>query len=147
MHKVLLGVVCTFASVSTVVAGPREDALAVVERWAAAFTASDVDAVMSLYAPDATFLGTSSREVVEAPQDIRRYFERALLNDRPRSAKLDSHTVAVLSDDQVLVTGIDTVTAVRDGTPVSARGRVTFVVARRGAQWRIVHFHRSALPN
>ena len=25
-------------------------------------------------------------------------------------------------------------------------GRVTFVVARRGTEWKIVHFHRSAMP-
>ena len=52
----------------------------------------------------------------------------------------------LFSDNAVLVTGLDTVTAVRDGTPTSATGRVTFVVARRGADWQIVHFHRSAMP-
>jgi hypothetical protein len=35
----------------------------------------------------------------------------------------------------------------RDGQHVSDRGRVTFVIAKRGDDWRIVHFHRSALPN
>ncbi|HUR89590.1 MAG TPA: nuclear transport factor 2 family protein [Ramlibacter sp.] len=48
---------------------------------------------------------------------------------------------------KVGVTGLDTVTGVRDGNPVTARGRVTFVIARRGADWQIVHFHRSAMPN
>ena len=45
-------------------AGSEEDALQVVEKWAAAFNASDVDAIVALYAPDAMFLGTGSRTVV-----------------------------------------------------------------------------------
>jgi hypothetical protein len=47
----------------------------------------------------------------------------------------------------LVVTGLDTVTGVRDGKPFSANGRVTFVVAKREAEWQIVHFHRSAMPN
>ena len=126
---------------------PAEDALAVVERWAAAFTASDVDAIAALYAPDATFIGTGSRAVVTDPAAVRAYFERALLNNRPRSARLDAHEVTVLSPDAVVVTGLDTVTSTRDGAVTSANGRITFVVAQRGGRWQIVHFHRSALPN
>ena len=52
----------------------------------------------------------------------------------------------VLSDTAVMVTGLDTVTGVRDGKPYSNNGRVTFVVAKRGSVWQIVHFHRSAMP-
>lgn len=68
-------------------------------------------------------------------------------NNRPRSAELGKHAVSVLSDSTVIVTGLDTVTSVRDGVRTSANGRVTFVIARRGADWQIVHFHRSALPD
>jgi hypothetical protein len=35
---------------------------------------------------------------------------------------------------------------VRDGKTISAPGRVTFIVAKRGAEWKIVHFHRSGMP-
>ena len=52
----------------------------------------------------------------------------------------------ILSDTAVVITGLDTVTGVRDGTPFSNSGRATFVVAKRGADWQIVHFHRSAMP-
>jgi len=74
-------------------AGPREDALAVVEQWAEAFTASDVDAIVALFAPDALFMGTGSRSVTNDPAAVRAYFERALLNNRPRSAELGEHAV------------------------------------------------------
>jgi uncharacterized protein (TIGR02246 family) len=119
----------------------------VLEKWTKAFTDSDVDGMVKLYAADTTFMGTGSKTVVVQADEIRKYFEQALLNNRPRGATLGSHSVMVLSDTAVIVTGLDTVTGVRDGKPFSANGRVTFVVAKRGSDWQIVHFHRSAMPN
>ncbi|MBR1199624.1 SgcJ/EcaC family oxidoreductase [Bradyrhizobium sp. AUGA SZCCT0240] len=134
------------ASIATATADAKTDALQIIDRWAKAFTASDVDAIVKLYAPDALFMGTGSKAVVTKPEGIRTYFEAALLNNRPRGATLNSYESMVLSDNAVLVTGLDTTTRVKDGTPISASGRVTFVVAKRGADWQIVHFHRSAMP-
>jgi uncharacterized protein (TIGR02246 family) len=139
---VLLGLLSSAAN-----AGPKEDALAVLEAWTKAFSASDVDGIVKLYAPDALFLGTASKTLVVKPEGIRSYFENALLNNRPRGATLKDYAATVLSDAAVVITGLDTVTGVRDGQPFSANGRVTFVVAKRGPDWQIVHFHRSAMPN
>jgi uncharacterized protein (TIGR02246 family) len=146
VRRWLSAFVLATAVASPALAGPEEDALDLVGKWAAAFQASNVDAIVALYAPDATFLGTGSRAVVFETTEIRQYFERALLTDRPRGAVLESRAVTVLSDAAVVVTGLDTTTAVRDGKTISAPGRVTFVIARRGNEWKIVHFHRSALP-
>jgi len=146
MHKLLFAAVLFASLCSTVIAGPKEDALQVLEKWTKAFSDSDVDGIVKLYAADTTFLGTGSKTVVVKSDEIRKYFEQALLNNRPRGAKLDSYSATVLSDTAVLFTGLDTVTGVRDGTPFSANGRVTFVVAKRGVEWQIVHFHRSAMP-
>ena len=146
MREMLIAVALLASLCSTAIAGPKEDALQVVERWAKAFTDSDVDGIVKLYAPDALFLGTGSKTVVVKPEEIRKYFEQALLSNRPRGAKLDSHSAMVVSDTAVVVTGLDTVTGVRDGKPTSANGRVTFVVGKRGSDWQIVHFHRSAMP-
>ena len=132
---------------SAVNAGPKEDAVAILDKWTKAFSASDVDGIVKLYAPDALFLGTTSKTVVVKPEGIRSYFENALLNNRPRGATLNSYETMVVSDTSVVFTGLDTITGVRDGQPISANGRVTFVVAKRGADWLIVHFHRSAMPN
>ena len=68
-------------------AGPRDDAMAVIDKWVQAFGASDVDGITRLYAPDALFMGTGSRTVVTDPAGVRRYFEQALLHsslDPPR---------------------------------------------------------------
>lgn len=146
MRELLVAIALIASLCSTALAGPKEDALEVLEKWTKAFTASDVDGIVKLYAPDALFLGTGSKTVVTKPEEIRKYFEQALLSNRPRGARLDSHSAIVVSDTAIVVTGLDTVTAVRDGKPTSANGRVTFVVAKRGSEWQIVHFHRSAMP-
>jgi uncharacterized protein (TIGR02246 family) len=144
--RLFLAVISLLASLSTAFAGPKEDALQVIDMWAKAFTASDVDGIVKLYAPDALFVGTGSKTVVTNPEGIRKYFEAALLTNRPRGATLNSYETMPLSETAVIVVGLDTVTGVKDGNPISATGRVTFVVAKQGADWRIVHFHRSAMP-
>ena len=69
----LLSAAALFVSLgSTAIAGPQEEALQVVERWTRAFTNSDVDAIVKLYASDALFLGTSSKAVVVDPAEIRK---------------------------------------------------------------------------
>ncbi|HEY6508360.1 MAG TPA: nuclear transport factor 2 family protein, partial [Vicinamibacterales bacterium] len=52
----------------------------------------------------------------------------------------------VVSDTVVVVNGLDVTYATRDGKTIENPGRFTFVVARRGADWQIVHFHRSGVP-
>ncbi len=131
---------------SSALAGPKEDALQVLAKWTDAFAASDVDALVNLHAPDAMFMGTGSKTVVTDPAAIRKYFEGAVLTRRPRAAPISSSQVLVLNDDAVLVAGLNDSTGVLDGKPFSNPGRVTFVIAKRGAEWKIVHFHRSAMP-
>jgi uncharacterized protein (TIGR02246 family) len=132
---------------SAAVAGPKEEALLVVGKWTKAFTESDVDGIVKLYAPDALFLGTGSKTIVTKPEGIRTYFEAALLSNRPRGATVGESSVSVLSDKAVVIVGMDTVTGTKDGAIYSANGRVTFVVEKREAGWQIVHFHRSAMPS
>jgi uncharacterized protein (TIGR02246 family) len=138
--------VLTLALASPAMAGPEDEAMKVVEKWAVAFNASDVDTIVGLYAPDALFLGTGSRTVVTTPAGIRSYFEAALLTDRPRGAALESHSILVADAGAVVITGLDVTTATRDGQTLRNPGRVTFIVATRGAEWKIVHFHRSSVP-
>lgn len=122
------------------------EAARVLDKWATAFNASDVDGIVQLYSEDAIFVGTGSTTVVTEPRGVRAYFENALLNNRPRGATLASYETTVLSDTAVVFSGLDAVSGVRDGVPFSNTGRITFVIAKRGAEWKIVHFHRSAMP-
>jgi hypothetical protein len=73
MHKLLFALAVLAAFCSSAIAGPKEDALQVLEKWTKAFTDSDVDGIVKLYASDALFLGTGSKTVVVKPEEIRKY--------------------------------------------------------------------------
>jgi uncharacterized protein (TIGR02246 family) len=146
MRAFMLAVLMAALHSSSGTAGPKEDALVVLEQWTKAFAASDVDAIVALYSADALFMGTGSKTVVVEPAAIRRYFEDAILTRRPRAAPISSSEAMVLSDDAVLIAGLNDSMGVTEGKPFSNPGRVTFVIAKRGAEWKIVHFHRSAMP-
>ena len=88
MRNYLIAVSMFLSLFTSALAGPAEDAMQVVERWAKAFTDADVETIINLYDPDAPFLGTGSKTVVTNPAEVRKYFEGALLNDRPRTAKV-----------------------------------------------------------
>src|SRR5262249_38878872 len=141
-----LSAIMLFASVSLAHAGPKEDAYQVVAKWAKAFTEADVTAIAKLYAPDALMIGTLGKIVLTRPEQIRQYFDRALNTDKPRTATLDSSEILVVDDNTVVIAGFDTITATKDGQQTIGKGRVTFVVAKRGSDWMIVHLHRSPLP-
>jgi uncharacterized protein (TIGR02246 family) len=55
-------------------AGPAEDANAVVERWSAAYSSNDPDAIAKLYTSDAVLLGTVSPILSEGTEAIVKYF-------------------------------------------------------------------------
>jgi hypothetical protein len=131
---------------STAIAGPREEALQVVEKWTNAFTNSDVDGIVKLHAADAVMIGTGSKALITSPEGIRKYFENVFRSGKFTPA-LGEHSVLQISDMTVVVAGFDTIVGVLADKPVNLAGRDTFVIAKRGADWQIVHFHRSATPN
>jgi len=61
MRNLLVAVVLFASLCSTAIAGPKEDALQVLEKWTKAFSDSDVDGIVKRYASDALFLGTGSK--------------------------------------------------------------------------------------
>jgi uncharacterized protein (TIGR02246 family) len=132
---------------SSAIAGPREEAFQVVERWGKAFTEADVDTIVGLYAPDAVFMGTGSKTIVVKPEEIRNYFQAALLGKRRFVATFVDSTVSALSDTAFVVTVLDKLAVTLDGKTQDVFGRVTFVVTKRESAWKIVHFHRSAMPS
>jgi uncharacterized protein (TIGR02246 family) len=146
MRKFLSAVIFV-ASVSLAHAGPKEDAYQVVAKWGKAFTDGDVDAIAKLYAPDALMIGTAGKIVLTKPGQIHAYFDGAFKSfDKPRTVALDSSEAIFVDDNVVVIAGFDTVTGTKDGQQITSKGRLTFVVAKRGADWMIVHLHRSPLP-
>ena len=142
----LVAAMALIASVSLAQAGPKEDAYQIVEKCGKACPEADVDGIAKLYAPDALMIGTLGKAVWTKPEQIQGYFDVALNTNKPRTAKLNSSEALVVDDNTVVIAGFDTLTGVKDGQPLSSMGRVTFVLAKRGSDWMIVHLHRSPLP-
>lgn len=121
---------------SGAIAGPKEEAIQLSRDWARAFNAQDLEGIVKLYAPDALFFGTASKALVTTPDGIRSYFQVAF-GLGPQASFKDA-SVAILSETAAVVAGLDDVSG--------SIGRVTFVVGKTEAGWKIVHFHRSRQP-
>jgi hypothetical protein len=91
-------------------------------------------------------IGTGSKALIASPEGIRKYFEGVFRSGKYAPA-LGEHSVLQISDTTLVVAGFDTIVGVVADKPVNLAGRDTFVIAKRGADWQIVHFHRSATPN
>ena len=63
-----------------------------------------------------------------------------------RSPGDSDSSVVALNETTVVVTALDKLIATVDGKSQDIFGRVTFVLAKRETGWKIVHFHRSAMP-
>lgn len=145
MRKFLLFCLLICA-VCSAFAGPKEEAFQVVERWGKAFSEADVDTIVGLYAADAVFMGTGTKTIVTKPEEVKKYFQVALLGSRRFVATIVDFSVVALSDTVVVVTALDKLVATADGKTQDLYGRLTFVVSKRESGWKIVHFHRSAMP-
>jgi uncharacterized protein (TIGR02246 family) len=131
----------------SVIAAPNDDAFQVVERWVKGITEADVDTVVGLYAPDAVFMGTLSKTIVTKPEGIKKYFQDGLLGNRRYAATLVESNVTAVSETIVMVTALDKAVLTEDGKTREVLGRLTFVLAKRQTGWKIVGFHRSAMPS
>ena len=122
------------------------DALDLAERWSSAFTQADVNAVMSLFAPDAVFLGTSSKTIVASTEGIKDYFENSLLGSRRYVSVLSDIHVSALSDDVAMITALNTITITDNNQSDDVLGRLSIAARKYEGEWKIAHFHRSAMP-
>ena len=123
-----------------------KDALEVVERWSSAFTQSDVDTVMSLFAHDAVFLGTSSKNIVTSTEGIRQYFENSLVGNKRYISELSNSVIDELSDDVVVITSLNKINIIENHRTEIASGRLSILLRKNQGTWKIAHFHRSAMP-
>ena len=123
------------------VAGPREEANAVIDRWSVAYTANDPEAVVKNYRPDAILLGTVSPVLSQGTEAIRKYFS-GLKGSGNKNTIGERHTL-VLSDYAVLVTGFYEFTRMKDGQPVSGPSRFTMLLFKESDEWLIAHHHSS----
>jgi uncharacterized protein (TIGR02246 family) len=141
--SILLWVLTTLVPV-TALAGAAEEANALVDRWAATYTANDAEAIVKLYTNDAVLLGTVSPIIADNADSRRAHFSR-LPGSGNKSIVGDRRTIAT-SDSAVLVTGFYDFTVMQGGKPVESPARFSMLLVKRGNDWLIVHHHSSARP-
>ncbi len=132
---------------SPAIADPKAGALSAAQAWVDAINRQDVDGIVAVFASDARFFGTSTKTLVDSPDGIRKYFDGVYAKFAPLSVQLGDVSVSELSADSAVLTGYDKWKVTFDGKPAEGVGRLSIAVARRDGQWRIVSFHRSAMPN
>jgi uncharacterized protein (TIGR02246 family) len=144
MMKSLAAGVClwlgTFSTVA--LAGPADEANAVIDQWSATYTANDRDALVALYAPDAILLGTTSPVMSEGAEGIRKYFQ-----DLPGSGRKNTiveRRTIIVNETSVVGTGFyNFARAAENDAPRPSR--FTMVLVRREGRWMIIHHHSSPL--
>lgn len=123
------------------------NARSTVQAWADAINRNDLDAIVANFAGDASFFGTSTKTLVKSSDGIRQYFEAVFARFAPLSVELGELTVSELAPGSAVVTGYDKWKVTLAGKPAEGVGRLSIAVALRDGQWRIVGFHRSAMPD
>jgi len=92
-------------------------------------------------------MGTVSKTIVTTPEDIRKYFQVALLGKRRFVASFVERSVTAVAETAFVLPHRTSSLSQRDGNTEEVFGRVTFVVAKRESNWKIISFHRSAMPS
>jgi uncharacterized protein (TIGR02246 family) len=127
-------------AVAPAFAGPAEDASAVVDHWAATYSANDRDALVKLYAPDALLFGTTDKVATRGTENIRNYF--LPLEKGGRRNAIQEKNVMVLGENAVVVAGFyDFSRAEQNYEPRPSR--FTMLIVRQDGKWVIAHHHSS----
>ena len=140
--KMLARAIClslVFAS-APAIAGPAEEASAVVDQWSATYSANDRDALTKLYTPDALLLGTTDQVATRGSQAIREYF--VALEKGGRRNAIKERDVIVLGPEAVVVAGFYDF-ARKEQNYEPRPSRFTMVIVKRDGRWMIAHHHSS----
>jgi len=127
-----------------VFAAPAEEASAIIDRWASAITANDVEAAVKLYTTDALLHGISSPKLYAGTQSIREYFNTA--SEAGKKVTISERHMVVLTDTAVIGVGFYEFELVQQGMRIPRPARFTFIMVKRGNDWLIAHHHSSVLP-
>jgi uncharacterized protein (TIGR02246 family) len=125
------------------IAGPAEEANAALDSFSAAYSANDVEKLVTLYAPNAILLGTNSPIISEGRDAVRAYFTNLKLAGSGNKNVIQDHKTIVVNDNAVVVTGFYEFTRMKDGKAVPAPARFTVLLTKQGGQWLIAHQHSS----
>jgi uncharacterized protein (TIGR02246 family) len=122
------------------IAGSGEEANAVIDRWSAAYSSNDPDAVAKNYRPDAILLGNFSQLISQGTDAIRAYFSD-IKGSGAKNTIGDRYTMVL--NGNAVVTGFYDFTRLKDRQAVSAPSRFTMLLIKDAGEWLIAHHHSS----
>jgi uncharacterized protein (TIGR02246 family) len=140
--RMLARAVCVLVAMASTpaLAGPAEEASAIVDQWSATYSANDRDALVKLYAPDALLLGTTDQVATRGTAAIREYF--VALEKGGRKNIIKEKEVIVLGPEAAVVAGFYDF-ARKEQNYEPRPSRFTMVIVKRDGRWLIAHHHSS----
>ncbi len=116
----------------------------VLNDYAAAYAAKDVEQLLATVAPDAdvVFIGTGPDEWVEGPEELRKGFERD--TSQADSLHVDFRNVQVSAAGPVAwISGWVLFHVTGEGVQQTLEGRFTATLEKREGRWLFVQLHYS----
>ena len=141
--KLFLCGIIFIATASPGGAGPKEDAYAAIEHWAAMFNANDVEKLIASYTPDAMVLAVSPA-VASTPDDLRKHFSGLPTNKT--QVKLGEFSAIVLSNEAVLFAGFCEFWRAHAGQKVTRPAIYSFLSVKRDGRWLLAYHHSGPTP-
>ena len=122
-------------------------------KWYSNLCSSNTEELVSLYSSKVTFLPTSSKIVIKDLKEVKNYFLG--VNERYKEFKTNKcellkPEIMLIDNNTVVVTGIDEFEGVIDNESQDSfniKGRQSFIFTKENNEWKIIHHHRSRLPN
>jgi uncharacterized protein (TIGR02246 family) len=131
-------------------AAPEDEVSAAMERWAATYaSATNASAMVALYAKDAVFWGTGSRQPFVGSENFAPYFATQIDSYPTRSKVIFHDPVIRIYGGGTFATSTGTYefnVKTRAGQAVSQTLRFSFAFLKSGDQWMIVQQHSSQIP-
>lgn len=120
----------------------------VVRRWARAFSANDLEGILGVWDETYPFI---LHQAEEFPDPIRGWEELCHYNKTMMqlASNLRDQAVADLDADVlgdvawVYLRGQITFDVVGMEEPITGEARQTFILRKRGDEWRVIHYHES----
>ena len=121
-------------------------------KWYSNLCSSNTEELVSLYSSNITFLPTSSKIVIKGLKGVKDYFIG--INEKYKAFKTNKCTllspeIILIDKNTVVVTGIDEFEGVIDNEnkdSFNIKGRQSFIFTKENNEWKIIHHHRSRLP-
>ena len=115
-----------------------------LEDWANAFSAPDVESIIACYSEDAVLWGTFSPELRRTPEAIRNYFEPYFALEMHR-IEIESLIIQTYGEAAV-GSGIYKVSLKRESALEVTMARFSFTCLKQDGRWQIVNHHSSLVP-